>query len=264
MTRKVWRPDGGTPAHAIENLVSLTAGPVPLYFQLARDLRQQISTGRLKPGAALPTEERLCELYGVSRITVRRAVDDLITEGLVTRRRGIGTFVAQPRERAARSVSLVGSLYEALAYPSNIAIEVLQRSHKPAPKRVAELLELEHKTSLVELQVLSRAGHTPFAMTHFYLPADIGAQLQPAELGTGTPVARLVERLLGEEVVRAVQTVEPESADARLARLLEIPLGTAVLHVLRTYFSASGRPVEVASVRYRPDQYRLRVDLLPR
>ncbi len=243
--------------------MSLTAGPVPLYFQLARDLRQQIAGGRLKPGEALPAEERLCELYGVSRITVRRAIDDLIAEGLVARRRGVGTFVAQPQQ-ATRSVSLVGSLYEALAYPKNIAIEVLQHSEKAAPKRVAELLELQHKTLLFELQVLSRVEHTPFAMTHFYLPADIGAQLKPAELGAGTPVARLVEKLLGEKVVRAEQTVEPESADARLAKLLEIPRGTAVLHVLRTYFSASGRPVEVAAVRYRPDQYRLRVDLLPK
>ena len=99
-------------------------------------------------------------------------------------------------------------------------------------------------------------------MTYFYFPADIGARLQSAELVAGAPVARLVEKLLGEEIVRAAQTVEPESADARLAKLLDIPRGTAVLHVLRTYFSASGRPVEVASVRYRPDQYRLRVDLL--
>ena len=244
-----------------EKTVSLTAGPVPLYFQLAEDLRQQISDRRLKPGVAMPTEERLGELYGVSRITVRRAIDDLIAEGLVTRRRGVGTFVAA-LGRAIRSVSLVGSLYDALAYPRNITIEVMQRSEKAAPKRVAELLELQPRTPLVEIQVLSRVKRTPFAMTYFYFPADIGARLQSAELVAGAPVARLVEKLLGEEIVRAAQTVEPESADARLAKLLDIPRGTAVLHVLRTYFSASGRPVEVASVRYRPDQYRLRVDLL--
>lgn len=241
--------------------MSLTAGPVPLYFQLARDLRQQIAGGRLKPGAALPTEEQLCAQYGVSRITVRRAVDDLIVEGLVMRRRGVGTFVAEPRQ-ATRSVSLVGSLYDALAYPRNIAIELLKRGEKPAPARVAELLQLAPKAPVVELQVLSRVDGTPFAMTHFYLPAEFGTRLDPSELGSGTPVARLVERLLGEPVVRAVQTVEPESADARLGKLLEIPASTAVLHVLRTYFSAAGRPVEVASVRYRPDQYRLQVELL--
>ena len=241
--------------------MNLTAGPVPLYFQLAQDLRKQISSKRFKPGVALPTEERLGELYGVSRITVRRAIDDLITERLVERRRGVGTFVARP-QGATRSVSLVGSLYDALAYPNNITIEVLQRTAKAAPRHVAELLSLQNNAALVELQVLSRVGKTPFAMTYFYVPADIGAKLQLAKLGAGTPLARLVETLLGEEIVRAAQTVEPESANAKMAKLLDIPRGTAILHVLRTYFSASGRPVEVASVRYRPDQYCLRVDLV--
>lgn len=243
--------------------MNLTAGPVPLYFQLAQDLRQQIAAGQLKPGMAIPTEEQLGSRYGVSRITVRRAIDDLIVEGLISRRRGVGTFVAQPHQ-ATRSVSLVGSLYDALAYPKDIAIEVLRRAEKPAPQRIAELLRLPEDAPVLELQVLSHAGRTPFAMTHFYLPQAVGARLDPAELSAGTPVARLVERILGQPVVRAEQSVEPESADARLARQLQIARGSAVLHVLRTYFSAPGTPVEVASVRYRPDQYRLRVELLPR
>jgi GntR family transcriptional regulator len=241
--------------------VTLKEGPVPLYFQLAQDLRQQIGGGQLQPGAALPTEEQLCVRYGVSRITVRRAVDDLIVEGLVTRRRGVGTFVAEPH-RATRSVSLVGSLYDALAYPRDIRIKVLQRTELAAPARVAELLLLPPQAPVVELQVLSQAGDTPFAMTHFYLPADIGAAVKSQSLNAGTPLARLVEQLLGQSVVRAEQTVEPESASIRLAKLLGIHRGTAILHVLRTYFTASGRPVEVASVRYRPDQYRLKVELL--
>lgn len=242
--------------------MTLNAGPVPLYFQLAEDLRKQIASAKLKPGDALPTEEQLCARYGVSRITVRRAVDDLIVEGLIKRRRGVGTFVAEPHA-ATRSVSLVGSLYEALAYPRNIAIEVLKRSQKAAPARIAELLDVPEQAPVVELEVLSRAGGTPFGLTRFYLAPALAAQVNPKELEAGTPVARLVERALGETVVRADQTVEPESADARTARLLDIPRGTAVLHVLRTYFSASNKPVEVASVRYRPDQYRLRVELLP-
>ncbi|MGB0210638.1 GntR family transcriptional regulator [Algiphilus sp.] len=241
--------------------MTLTAGPVPLYYQLAEALRGQIVAGELRPGDVLPTEEKLCEQYGVSRITVRRAQDDLIAEGLIVRRRGVGTFVAEPRE-ATRSVSLVGSLYDALDYPPDIAIEVFDSRYEAAGAREAESLNIAQGSQVLAMDALSRVGDAPFATTTFYFPADVAAGVRPEDLTTGTPVARLVERYLGESVVRAEQMVEPDSARGRIARRLDLRTGTPVLHVWRVYYTEAGRPVEVASVRYRPDQYRLRVQLL--
>src|SRR4051812_46886122 len=89
-------------------------GPVPLYHQLEQDLVDRISGGEFAPGDLLPSEEGICEQYGVSRITVRRALESLIHQGLIVRRRGVGSFVAQ-RSPAIRSVRLSGSLEDFLA-----------------------------------------------------------------------------------------------------------------------------------------------------
>lgn len=241
--------------------MTLNAGPIPLYHQIAESLREQIRDGQLAAGAAIPTEEQLCRIFGVSRITVRRALDDLINDRLVERRRGVGTFVADGRA-LARSTSLVGSLYEALAYPANIRIEVRARTRGPAPHRIAECLALEPNDEVTTLHILSRIEDAPFAVTTFFLPIDIGERIETEALLSGQPVALLVERLIGEPVVRAEQTVEPEQASGETAQLLKVPPRTAILHVNRTYYSASDRPIEHASVRYHPDRYRLRVDLL--
>jgi len=191
---------------------------------------------------------------------VRRAIDDLITERLVERRRGVGTFVARP-QGATRSVSLVGSLYDALAYPSNITIEVLLRTAKAAPRHVAELLSLQNDAALVELQVLSRVGKTPFAMTYFYLPADIGAKLQVAKLGAGTPLAAWWRHCWAKKLCapprrsnRNPQTQKWQNCSIS-SRNSDIARAAYLLQRLR-------QAVEVASVRYRPDQYCLRVDLV--
>jgi len=241
--------------------MALNSGPLPLYYQLAQDLRTQITSKKLKPGDPLPTEERLCEQYAVSRITVRRAVDDLINENLVVRRRGVGTFVGSAQ--TTRSVSLVGSLYEALSYPKGISIEVLRRNVNPTPNWVAETLQIREKAKVYCCEVLSRCGKTPFGATKFYFPVNIGQRIPFDELSGENPVARLVETVIGEPVVRAEQIVEPCVADASLAKALSVTKGTPLLNVLRTYYSASGKPVEAVSVHYRPDQYQLKVALLP-
>jgi GntR family transcriptional regulator len=242
--------------------MTLSAGPVPLYHQLAEDLRERIKNKLLKNGDPLPTEAQLCESYGVSRITVRRALDDLIAENLVIRRRGVGTFVGSPAE-ASRSVSLIGSLYDALAYPKNIAIEILEQQVVKPPTWAAEALQLPAGSKAYHCKVLSRIEGAPFAHTNFYFPTEIGERLHFDDLDKGTPVARLVEQALGQPVVKAEQTVVPELADARTAALLNIRKKTPLLHVLRTYFTQDHKPVEAVSVRYHPDHYQLKIELLP-
>jgi GntR family transcriptional regulator len=245
-----------------EQNMKLQQGPVPLYHQLAQDLREQIHKKKLKNGDALPTEEQLCKDYSVSRITVRRALDDLISEKLVVRKRGVGTFVGSNQE-ASRSVSLTGSLYDALSYPKNIVIEMLDKHIVKPPSWVTEALNFAATDKAYHCQVLSRLEALPFAYTNFYFPLEIGENIPFSDLDKGTPVARLVERVIEEPVVRAEQTVVPELADAKTATLLDIRKNTPLLHVLRTYYTASGRPVETVSVRYHPDQYQLKIELLP-
>jgi GntR family transcriptional regulator len=235
---------------------------VPLYFQLAQRLRSQIAQNLLKAGDPLPTEEQLCSMYSVSRITVRRATDDLIMEQLVVRKRGVGTFVGE-RKGATRSVSLVGSLYEALSYPRGISIDIAARGETYGPPWVTKALLLPPRTKVYFCEALSWTGTMPFAATTFYFPVFIGERLPYDRINGDTPVAHLVEHLLGEPVVRAAQTVEPTTANRSVSSSLRLPRDTPLLHVRRTYFTASERPVEAVSVHYHPDHYQLKIDLLP-
>jgi GntR family transcriptional regulator len=86
----------------VRKQLTLSPGPVPLYHQLEQDLRARIKGQEFKIGEALPTEERICAEYGVSRITVRRALETLIAEGLINKRRGVGTFVTSPPDAGVR------------------------------------------------------------------------------------------------------------------------------------------------------------------
>ena len=120
--------------------MKLEPGPIPLYYRLQQHLEERIRGGQLHPGNPLPTEEQLCGQYGVSRITVRHALDSLLHRGLISRRRGVGTFVADNAE-PVKLVRLVGSLEDTLSYAAELTYKILsRRTVEPSPL-VAKALE---------------------------------------------------------------------------------------------------------------------------
>ncbi|MDA8250202.1 MAG: UTRA domain-containing protein, partial [Rhodospirillales bacterium] len=102
----------------------------------------------------------------------------------------------------------------------------------------------------------------PFAYSDFYFPEWVGSQIQKADARIGLPIIRIVEQKIGQRIVRAEQIVEPMPANAVTAKHLGIKPKTPLLEVVRTYYVASGRPVEVAVVRYHPERYRYTVELV--
>ena len=234
--------------------------PLPLYHQLQHHLSERIRTGEFSIGDALPTEEQLCAAYGVSRITVRRALEALFHAGRISRRRGVGTFVAEPPS-SVKSLTLVGSLSELFVNAKDLSYRVLSRGPVVPDRWVRQALEAPPGAQVHRLEVINLSGLSPFAYSEFFFDDRVGARIADDDLERSVPILALAEDKADARVTRAVQTIEPALADAVEAEHLRIAPGVAVLRVLRTYFTSADRPVQAQIMRCHPVHYRYTVTL---
>ena len=235
-------------------------GPLPLYYQLEQDLRDRIRGNEFPGGAPLPTEQRLCESYGVSRITVRRALDALLASGLIARRQGVGTFVNAPGG-TVKSLRLIGSLDDLTSYNAPLAYTVLAKEAIPAPAAVAQALDVPVGTPVTRLEAAFSLGGEPFAHAELFCPPDVGDLIDEADIAAQASPLAVVERKLGRPIERADQTIEAALADRRVAGHLALKSRAPVLKVNRTYYTDNDRPVIAAVVHYHPERYRYTVQL---
>jgi GntR family transcriptional regulator len=243
--------------------VRLENGPIPLYHQLEQHLLARLYGGDFSPRAALPTEEQLCQSYGVSRITVRKALESLTQQGVIIRRRGIGSFAVE-RAPGVHSVRLSGSLDEFLQSAVLLRSRAITMETCPATQEVAASLALAVGEPVTRLELVSASAEGPLAHLIIYFPDAIGSQLTVGDVTGDVPVVRVVERKVSMSVVRAEQLILPDIAKAQTAAYLDIDEGTPILRVQRTYYTAAGQPVETAFVHYHPDRYRYAVELRAR
>ena len=243
--------------------VQLDGGPIPLYHQLERHLLDRLRGGEFDPGALLPTEEELCSSYGVSRITVRKALDSLTQQGVIIRRRGIGSFVAE-NVAGVHSIRLTGSLDEFLQSALQLNSRVISLVSLPASAAVAKSLALPAGDQVTRLELVSSSSEGPLGHLTIYFPEAIGKLFSDEDISGSTPVIRIVEQKISASVVRAEQLILPDIAGDDTAVHLGIGIGTPILRVQRTYYAASGKPVEVAFIHYHPKRYRYAVELRAR
>jgi GntR family transcriptional regulator len=241
--------------------VEPSAALVPLYRQVSQKLLRAIMAGELKPGQAIPTEDALCAKFGVGRITVRRALDELVERHLVVRRQGVGTFVAEPHA-SSRSVTLTGFIEELLS-PNRL---VLIREAVVRPP--AEVLAFAGLPDDTRLKLYEGTNHfadgSPLVHLHYYFPDRVATYLSADALTGPTPAIKLVEARLGLAVDHADQIVVPMIAGGRIARRLGVARGTAVLRAIRAYYDGEGRPIEIFDAAYHPTHYRYTARLYPR
>ena len=232
--------------------------PVPLYYQIARQLEQAIDAGRLVPGSRLESEPELARRLGVSRPTVRRAIAHLVDRGLVIKRHGVGTMIAPVMVR--RPVALT-SFYDDLASAGQQpTTKVIVWELRPAPAEVAAKMRVESGTELLYFERLRYARREPIALMHNYVPAELADQVDADRLGE-TGFYRLLE-LAGRRLRLAHQTIGARAADSREAGLLDVPTGEPVLTVERTSFDDAGRCLEHGLHIYRGDSYAVELNLV--
>lgn len=232
-------------------------GPIPLYFQVAQRIEEAIATGTIPAGARLENEVALGERLGLSRPTIRRALQELVDKGLLVRRRGIGTQVVHgPVNRNVELTSLFDDLASGGQRPST---RVLEQRVVPADETVAEDLGLAVGEEVTRLRRLRLADDVPIGLLENYLPTTV-ADLEGQDLAaTG-----LYQILRSQGVVMRVakQRIGARAAHDDEASLLEIDENGAVLTMSRTAYDASGRAVEVGHHIYRPDRYSFSVTLV--
>jgi DNA-binding GntR family transcriptional regulator len=233
--------------------------PVPLYFQLSQQLEAAIQSGELKPGDRIETEVNLAERFGLSRPTVRQAIQELVSKGMLVRRRGVGTQVVHSQlRRPVELTSLYDDLASAKHHPQTAVLDLrLVR----ADEKVAESLNITSGTSVQYVERLRLAGGQPLAIMRNWLPADL-APLDRAAL-ENSGLYELLRRA-GVHMRVANQRIGARAATASEGKLLGVPARSPLLTMERTSFDEVGRAVEFASHNYRADSYSFETTLVER
>lgn len=223
--------------------------PVPLYHQLAEQLARAIDEGHLQPGDAFENEVSVAERLQLSRPTVRRAIQELVDQGLLIRRRGLGTTVSNRKvHRRARLTSLYDDLKEAGQEPRTQLLG-LETVHD---ERAATGLDLPADTSLLHITRLRYAGDLPLAMMRNWLPpayADVSAD----ELSNGGLYDAL--RARGAKPVVAQQSIGARMPTSVERKHLEMKASHPLLTMTRMAFDPAGQAVEFGDHSYRASDY---------
>jgi GntR family transcriptional regulator len=231
------------------NLAS--ADDTPLYMRIKRIISEAAASGELRAGDAIPSERDLADLLNVSRVTVRKAFLELVSEGVLNQKRGSGTYVGGPIIRVEQPLSRLTSFTEDMKL-RGIAThaQVLSRqSAMPTPEEALKL-SLSPTDQVTRWRRLRFANETPIAIEHAVIPgrflpdvSTVGASLYAALESYGFKPVRALQRL------HAVALGEEEAA------LLDVPIGSPALFIERISYLADGRIVEFTTSHYRGDSY---------
>jgi GntR family transcriptional regulator len=239
-----------TAADALFESIALPPGG-PLYLQLKRWIEDAVQRGAIRPGDALPSERDLAVRVDMSRVTVRKAVQHLVREGILVQRHGSGTYVAPQPNRVEQSLSRLTSFTEDMARRGMLVSSTwLDRGlYPPSPEEIVAL-GLSATDSVARVARLRLAGNTPLAIER----AALSSRTLPDPERVGTSLYAHLEKT-GSRPVRAIQRIRAVSLGDDDARLLGVSPGVASLHIERTSYLSSGRVVEFTRSIYRGDTY---------
>jgi GntR family transcriptional regulator len=232
----------------------VTAGAgVPLHRQLFLVLHDELARGAIAPGDALPTEQSLCDQFGVSRITVRRALADLAQQGYIDRRQGVGSFVRQ-RGRPDEAPP-VGSYMDSLRQAQfQTSIDVVEREVRTPPSPIGDALGVTGELLHILRVRQERRTHEPLMVSEAWLPTDLADTLTTSALRR-KPLYELLSAA-GVVIDRMQHEITAEIAGPRNARLLNVAIGSALLRVNRLAFVA-GSPHHHVSILLSPNRSRV-------
>jgi DNA-binding GntR family transcriptional regulator len=235
------------------------SSPVPMYFQISRQLEEAVDRGDLVPGERLPNEIEFAESLGVSRPTMRQALDHLVERGMLTRKRGVGTQVSNTQVR--RRVALT-SLHDDLAAAGRTPqTRVLRFDIDCLDRHAARMLGTHSDEVLLHCERLRLADGQPLAILRNWLPSRF-RDISAADLETHGLYQLLGQRNGRPAVARQRITAQPASAAE--AKLLGTKPHAALISMQRTAFDAAGHAVEFADNLYRADLYAIEVTVYNR
>jgi GntR family transcriptional regulator len=226
---------------------------IPAYRRIHNSIRERIEAGDLNTGDAVSSERELARIHGVSLMTARHALATLEREGMVERRRGVGTFVAAPRIHFNKLMSYTE---EMASRGLSVSSKILDTCTVNDEQEVAARLALPPLSCLIKIERLRRVADEPFALETVYLSAEEFPDLVTASLENESLFAFL-KRTHSLELAHADEVVDATGAEATTAKLLGISRGAPLLRIRQVIFSTKAKPVMYVQGLYRADRHNL-------
>ncbi len=237
--------------------------PISLYVQLKELLAQEIMENKLKTHSQIPSERELCEKYDLSRTTVRQGISLAISEGLLYRIHGKGTFVAEPKIDQSL-VRLTGFEETLLGRGLTPSMKVLEALLVTADVHMTSLLELPLGSDIASFKLLGIANNVPLVLFFYYLPAELGQEAiemirnYEAEKGWFSFTRYYREKKhINFRVAR--QTFEATVSTSEQSDLMQLPKGSALFKVTSIIYTREEKPIELRHSYYRADRYKFNI-----
>jgi GntR family transcriptional regulator len=230
-----------------------------LYLQVRDILVEQIESGKLAPGDALPGERTLAEMYDVSRVTIRKCIGNMVEEGYLIRSRGKETVVAS-RKTSHRLGSLLGVAEELSEISDNVEIQVIQKGYEKITSEIRKHLKTEDNSQIYAFSRLIMKDNKPLVINYSYVCHDIGKLVETLDLESDKVFAYLEN--CGYKVSYAEQVITAGICNRKEAELLNYKVGSPALVMKRTTFLENGYPILYEKSIYRGDEYQYSIKLL--
>lgn len=231
--------------------------PVAYYVQVAETLKSRIQSRQYRPGDLIPPEKELEKEFGVSNITIRKALDLLVRDGYVVRKRGVGTRVKE-RVEPKIPLQITGNFYDwvdsATKRDQSLEVEVLDMGEASCPARVAEILKTRLDESAWRLRRVRKLAGEPLSYYINYVPIKWGKLLKGGDF-TKRTFLEIFQEFTGNVIKRIEQRVEATTADMDTSAILSVYFGAPLFFVENIYCGPSGVPIEVTHMYFRGDRY---------
>lgn len=226
---------------------------IPVYQVIEQDIKEKIQSGLLKHGDMIHSENELKEIYSVSRMTVRQALNNLVNEGYLYRHKGKGTFVNNSKiEKSIQG--LVGFTEEMRQMNRKVSNRLISFEIIKADKEISEKLFLEEGDDVYMIERVRYGDKIPVLFEKLYLPKRVFKEIDASIMSSS--FYQYIEGQLNYKISYCIQSVEAKSSDQRVSDYLEIPKSSPVLYLTRNTFLDRGFPFEYVKSYYRADQYR--------
>ncbi len=234
---------------------------IPYYVQLIAVIKSMIQGKVWKPGAKIPGELELCNTYGVSRTVVRQALRELELEGLVTARKGKGTFVTEPKINESLAQKLTGFFEDMVERGLRPSTEVLHHRVIACPETIAAHLQIAPGSQVIDIHRMRSVEDAPIQLVTSYIPYAICPKLATVDL-TDRSLYEFLESECGLFIVRGRRFIEAVAANEMEARLLQVERGAPLVMLDSISYLEDGRPIEYYHAVHRGDRSRFEVELV--
>lgn len=230
----------------------------PLYYRIKEDIKERIENNEFTKGQVMPTEKELCEEYGACRVTIRRALEELIGEGILER--GFGRTATVKCELVPRSMNSLSGLYEELSKSGiKCSTFILSSTVQRAESELSARMGIQENEEILRLERLRYANGIPLCYQEIFLNGRMchGLEMKNGEVS----LYNILEKKYGIRLSTAEQTIKAVVSDYRISAMLELPEQTCMLYVMRTAYDDKGTCVEFSNTYYVSTRYQLDMTL---